>query len=182
MRRVDLALRLRMTVRKQRLAWRESWRREPGAVWFLVWAVAFLAYLGIGLTPVAASEYEMVGTLEIPAIGIKSEVAEIQLVNGELATPETIVGEFARNGEKTLLVGHKTGVFAQLDEIRTGNEIFLAGKAYRVIGVETLKKDEIRMSRLLAGDEDELVLMTCAGEIFANGDATERLIVEAEEI
>ena len=163
MRRVNLALRLRMTARKQRLAWRESWRREPGVVWFSVWAVAFLIYLGIGLTPVAASEYEMVGTLE-------------------LLTPESIVGEFTRNGEKTLLIGHKNGVFARLAETRNGDEILFAGANYRVTQTQVVKKEEIQMNKLLVGSEDELVLMTCAGEIFANGDATERLIVEAEKI
>ena len=176
--REQTVLRVRMGARKMRLAWRE----RPGTVWFAAWAVAFMIYLGIGLTPAVASEYEIIGRIEIPEAAVSSEVAKVTLTNGEVPTPENLVGEFQRQGEKTLLVGHATGVFSKLSQIEIGDEIDYLGAKYTVVNVGVLPKNEIRMNKLLSGDEGNLVLMTCAGELYANGDASERLIVEAEKI
>ena len=180
--KAEFALKMRMMTRKSRLFCREAWHRQPGAVCFSAWTIAFLIYLGIGLTPAAATEYEIIGNIEIPEVGINSEVVKIQLTNGQIPTPDAIVGEFTKNNAKKLLVGHATGVFSNLSHVEAGDEIYYLDSKYKVKNVETYKKEDIQMNQLLAGEEDELVLMTCAGEIFINGDATERLIVEAKKI
>lgn len=180
--KVEFALKMRMMTRKTRLFCREAWHKQPGTVWFSAWTIAFLVYLGIGLTPAAATEYEIIGDIEIPEVGISSEVAKIQLTNGQIPTPDAIVGEFTRNNAKKLLVGHATGVFSNLSQVEVGDEIYYSDGRYEVESVNVYKKDDIQMNQLLAGEEDELVLMTCAGEIYINGDATERLIVEARKI
>ena len=79
-----------------------------------------------------------------------------------------------------MLIGHSTTVFSNLNQIELGASIEYNGQAYRVIAIDMMPKDEISMQKLLAGAEhDTIVVMTCAGELFDNGDATHRLIITA---
>lgn len=144
--------------------------------------VAFFAvYLIIGLTPAEAANYEISAKIEIPAINLASEVTTLSAEDHQLKTPDTIVGSFTRAKNKTFLIGHSTTVFKNLHELAVGDEIVYGGTRYHVTDVTVMEKALIDMGEILkAEDQDTLKLMTCAGEIFGNGDASHRLIVTAQ--
>lgn len=158
-------------------------RLSPLAIWLSVCAVVFLAWLIIGLTPADAADYQIEGTLEIPEINLSSDVAVITPEDGELPTPASLVGSYQANERTTLLYGHASGVFANLDHLTIGTKFSYDGTDYIITDKETLPKEHIDMSTLLAAHSTKrLILMTCAGTQFANGDATERLILTAQEV
>lgn len=173
-----LSLSTRLQLRKTRLFWRDHF----GLRWFTVWTLALIIYLAVGLQPADAKDYNFAGQLSIPAIGLQSDVAELKLESGGLSTPETIVGSYSKSLNKTLLIGHSTGIFSELHALKVGDFIQLNGEDYRVVSIQNLSKSQINMQKLLKAEEKEtLVLMTCAGIVFSNGDATERLIIIAQK-
>ena len=147
-----------------------------------LYTVVFVTYVIVGLKPAEAAQgYEISAELNIPSIGLVSDVTILQLENHELKTPDAIVGSFSRAENKTLLIGHSSTVFQSLDKVAVGEEVDYDDRIYIVQKIETLEKSEINMSELLEkADEDTLVIMTCAGTDLGNGDATHRLIVTAE--
>lgn len=149
-------------------------------VFGVIYAAVFAMYIIVGLTPAEATNYEISAELAIPSVGLESGVTSLRLADGGLETPETIVGSFRRSPNKTLLIGHAATVFGELKNVTVGDEIIYDETSYRVVEVETLAKDVVDMNRLLKAEEqDTLVLMTCAGEMLSEGDATHRLIVTA---
>lgn len=146
-----------------------------------LYVVAFLAYIVYGLQPAGAVQsYEINGNLSIPGIDLAADVADLHLTDGELKTPDTIVGSYSRSENKTLLIGHSTTVFQDLDQVKIGDVISYNGKEYKVNRLQYIIKEVIDMSELLAAeDEDTLVIMTCAGKLLDGGDATHRFIVTA---
>ena len=146
-----------------------------------IYATLFLIYVIVGLQPAQAVNPAVTGTLSIPGIGLASDVGALSLQDYHLETPDTIVGSYSRAKNKTLLVGHSTTVFQDLDEVKMGDEVFYNGKKYVVTQRVVLAKEEIKMGNLLkAEDRDTLLIMTCAGELLGGGEATHRLIVTAE--
>ena len=145
--------------------------------------VALGIYLLVGLMPVQAASYEAVTVIEIPTVGIVSDVTMMEYAGRKLATPDNIVGAYSRNFNKTFLVGHSTGVFSNLSKVNVGDIIIYDLVKYAVSKIELLEKSEISMEKLLASEEnDTIVLMTCAGELLDGGDATHRLIISAEAL
>ncbi len=154
-------------------------RKVVGAVYF----VAAFLFLVIGLQPVAAQNYELAAWLRIPKIGLELGVAKVGTQDNELMVPDELVGSFSQAENKTLLVGHRTTVFNRLGEAMIGDEIDYDGDVYVVSGIEVVPKEEIWMWKILeTAEKPTIVLMTCAGEIFEDGDATKRLIVTAEKV
>ena len=151
---------------------------------YVLYSFCFAVYLIIGLKPVAqATNYEISGNLIIPSIGLSSVVTTLRLNDHKLDTPDTIVGSFTKNNNNTLLIGHASTVFYNLDKISLGDEINYETKSYTVIGVEVLSKNEIEMNSLLKAEaQPTIILMTCAGENLGGGDATHRLIVKAQAL
>ena len=147
-----------------------------------LYAVFFMAYIIVGLNPAeAAQSYEIFAELNIPSINLSSDVTALQLEDRELKTPDTIVGSFSRAENKTLLIGHSSTVFQNLNKVKLGEEIDYDNHIYIAQKIETLEKSEIDMSKLLArANKDTLIIMTCAGTDLGNGDATHRLIITAE--
>ena len=149
-------------------------------LFFTLYYVAFAIYIIIGLQPAKATDYNISGSIVIPSIDLVSDVTSLSLNNGKLDTPDTIVGSYSRNDNKTLLIGHSTTVFQALNQLNLGDEIQYNGQSYRVDEVAIVAKGDISMAKLLKGETtDNLVVMTCAGELLGNGDATHRLIVTA---
>ncbi len=146
-----------------------------------LYAVVLVAFVIFGLQPAeAVQSYEVSAELAIPSIGLVSDVATLQLEDHELKTPDRIVGSYSKSKNKTLLIGHSSTIFQNLNKINLGDEISYNGKRYQVKKITISKKSEIDMSRLLASaEQDTLVIMTCAGNSLGNGDATHRLIVTA---
>ena len=147
-----------------------------------LYAVVFVVYVIVGLQPAEAVQgYETSAELNIPSIGLTSDVTTLQLEDRELKTPDTIVGSFSRAENKTLLIGHSSTVFKDLNKLVLGEEISYNDHIYIVQKIETLEKAEVKMSELLKKtDKDTLAIMTCAGADLGNGDATHRLIITAE--
>ena len=148
---------------------------------FVSIAVAII-YMAIGLQPAEATNYNISTSLSIPAIGLESGVAELGLRDGRLDTPATIVGSYTKAKNKTLLVGHSTTVFVDLDRLRLGDAIYYNNEEYRAVEIQRIPKAQIHMNEVLAPREKEtLVIMTCAGELYRNGDASHRLMVVATQ-
>ncbi len=140
-------------------------------------------FLVISLSSANAASYDISGNLTIPSIDLNTSVTELQLQDGALDTPDTIVGSFSRSINKTLLIGHSTTVFDNLSKLNLDNEILYNGKTYRVLSIDVKKKNEINMNFILnPAPVDTLVLMTCAGQELEGGDATHRLIISAVSI
>ena len=149
----------------------------------LFYIAAFASYLILGLQPAEAIQYEISGELNIPSIGLTSDVTTLELKDRKLNTPDTIVGSYKKYDSKIFLIGHSTTVFKNLNQVKVGNTIEYNGKKYQITDTKTLAKSEIDMGTLLAPeDHNTLVIMTCAGEILENQDATHRFIVTALEI
>ena len=145
-----------------------------------IYVFALVVYFAIGFMPADATNYEVSAELAIPSIGLNSDVTQLSLKDHQLETPRTIVGSFARNSHKTLLIGHSTTVFNKLNEVKIGDEIVYDDTIYYIYNIYTVKKEEVSMGKLLTDeDKDTIVLMTCAGEPIGELDATHRLIVWA---
>lgn len=145
------------------------------------YAVFFAVYLYIGFQPVAeAVNYEISNELIIPDINLDAPVAKLQTESNELKTPTTLVGSYSITENKTLLIGHSSSVFKNLHLVEVGDEIIYNGQTYRVVSSEIVAKESVDMERILANTKRQVLkIMTCAGELFGNGDATHRLIITA---
>lgn len=155
-------------------------RLSPKWIFAGIYALAFAVYIIIGLQPTEAKSYAVSTQLSIPAINLTTDVTELSTENGQLDTPDTIVGSYSRAANKTLLIGHASTVFENLNQTHLGDEITYNGQTYHVTKIETKLKSAIRMSRLLQPtDQDTLIIMTCAGELYEGGDASHRLLITA---
>lgn len=156
-------------------------RLNPIYIFVGLYILAFLAYIIYGLQPVdAARHYDVSGQIEIPDISLVSDVTDLSLEDGKLNTPDTIVGSFSIHKNKTLLIGHSSSVFHDLYLAKIGDEIKYDNKSYFIDKIEYKLKSDIKMSKVLAEeDEDTVVIMTCAGQMLENNDATHRLIITA---
>ena len=158
-------------------------RINPRYILLGVYLLAFAIYIIYGLQPVQARVYDVSGALNIPSIGLSTDVTSLRLVNHQLDTPDDIAGSYSRADNKTLLIGHSSTVFSELHNVDVGDQIYYNDTKYAVKTTETLEKSEISMGYLLQeADVDTIVIMTCAGENLPQNDATHRLIVVAEAV
>lgn len=160
---------------------KRTWRSlNLRKMYIALYACVLATYVMVGLTPAEATDYEVATDMQIPAIGLTADVTTVRLKDGELATPDTIVGRYAPMPHKTFLFGHSSTVFTTLSEVKVGDTVIYDETEYVVQEVETLAKSEIDMKKILASAEVEtVVVMTCAGEDLGGGDSTHRLIVTA---
>ena len=156
-------------------------RLNPKLVFVVLYFGAFLAYIIYGLQPAdAVRSYSIDGELNIPSISLTSDTTILSLNEGKLDTPDAIVGSYSIYDNKTLLIGHSSGVFHDLHYVKIGDEIIFNNRSYYVSKLEYLQKSDINMRKLLRREEkDTLVVMTCAGKMLKNHDATHRLIITA---
>ena len=145
--------------------------------------VSFAVYLLVGLMPAAAIEYDIDATLEIPSIGLTSDVTKMRLNGRDLEAPDDIVGSFSNHTNKTLLVGHSTMVFNNLSKASLYDVVNYNDRVYVIKNLQVIQKEDISMNKVLSeAKTDTLVIMTCAGELIGDGDASHRLIITAEAI
>ncbi|MBQ3473824.1 sortase [Candidatus Saccharibacteria bacterium] len=158
-------------------------RLNPRYIFFGLYIFAFLVYIVVGLQPAEAANYQISAKLIIPTIELNSDVTSLKIENHELKTPDTIVGSYSGAENKTLLIGHSSTVFNNLENVKIGDEIIYDDVKYIVGEREIVEKDDVVMPELLESSEIEtIVIMTCAGEDLGMGDATHRLIITAEQI
>lgn len=149
-------------------------------VFTALYFVAFAIYIIVGLQPAAAESLEIDTTLSIPSIQLNSDVAIAELVDYQLKTPNTIVGSFSKNPNKTLLIGHSSTVFQNIHRVTIGDSIEYDHILYTINHIETLPKADISMNQVLKAESTPtIVLMTCAGMPLSNHDASHRLIITA---
>lgn len=145
-----------------------------------LYVVLFVVYIIVGLQPAGAVNYEVSANLNIPSIGLDTDVTSLTLEDNRLNTPDTIVGSYSQAKNKTLLIGHSTTIFENLRSIIIGEKIIYNDKSYEVAEYYVEAKNDISMTELLQTESrDTIVLMTCAGTLLDGGDATHRLIVVA---
>lgn len=145
-----------------------------------LYVLSFLIYLAIGFLPAKATYLASDSALIIPAINLDAEVVDSELRGGVFEVPEVQVGRFSRAKNKVFLFGHSTTVFSNLDKVNLRDKINYNGKVYHVIKREIVLKNNINMAKLLSqAEKGTIVVMTCAGELLENRDATHRLILTA---
>ncbi|MBR2998567.1 sortase [Candidatus Saccharibacteria bacterium] len=160
-----------------------SGRRSAYRIITAIYVLYFAWFFGVGLMPAEATEYNIIGEINIPAINLSSDVAKLNLENGRLNTPAEIVGSFTRAKNKTLLIGHASSVFREAKNLKLSDKIIYGNKTYEIIQIDYRAKSEISMNKLLASSEnDTIIIMTCAGQDLGDGDATHRLIITATRI
>ena len=153
---------------------------SPKTVFIGLYFLFFAVYLIVGLRPAEAVQYEISSKLTIPSIGLVSGVTTLELRDGKLDTPDTIVGIFSNAENKTFLIGHSTTVFKELHKVKLNEILKYDDKSYRVTSIDMLEKAKISMSEILSSTEkDTIIIMTCAGELLDGGDATHRLLIKA---
>ena len=152
-----------------------------GKLFFTCYFVALFIYIIIGLQPARAATSD--GNLSIPSIKLASATTTLKPNKSELETPDTIAGSYSQSTNKTLIIGHSTTVFQNLHNIQIGDVVFFNRHVFRVTAIETKLKSSIKMSQLLKAEEtNTIVIMTCAGDLYENGDASHRLIITAVQI
>lgn len=155
-------------------------RIRPELVFISIYILMAVVYFWVGFQPAGAKNYDVAAVLNIPSIGLTSDVTELRLEDHRLETPDTIVGSYESAKNKNLLIGHSSTVFADLHELQVGDLIYYGDKTYSVAEMAIFAKEDISMRDLLkASDLDTLVIMTCAGQDLGGGDSTHRLIVTA---
>lgn len=153
---------------------------NPKYLFVALYFVCFAVYLVIGLGSVEATNYNITGKVVMPSIGLVSDVAKLSLNDGKINTPDEIVGSYQQANNKTLLVGHSSTVFDELDDISVGDVIIYNGEVFKITSKVVMDKADISMNELLkSAKRDTLAIMTCAGEDLGNGDFSQRLIVTA---
>ena len=154
--------------------------RKPNRFLTCLYAIFCILYLSIGVQTAEASDSMITGRLEIPAISLDSVVTTLTLEDNRLSTPERIVGAFSIHTNKTLLIAHSVTAFEHLDQLKIGDKLTYNDVSYVVTSLETKAKSDISMSEILeSAPKETLVLMTCAGKLLPDGDATHRLLVTA---
>ena len=150
---------------------------------FGLYFAGLFIYLLIGFMPAEATDYLVSARINIPSIDLMSDVTTLERDGKTLHTPETIVGSFSEAENKTLLIGHSSTVFNNLDEVNVGDAVWYDGHGYQIVDKAILLKADINMNKILqAEDTDTIVIMTCAGEELDNYDATHRLILTAKAV
>lgn len=153
---------------------------NPKSVFIGLYVLAFVVYIIFGLQPAKAVDYEISAKLDIPSINLIADVTVLNLTNEGLKTPDTIVGSYSNHENKILLIGHSSTVFRNLNQVKLASTIKYNGKDYQVVEKKTLAKSLVDMSEVLETENDDtLVLMTCAGQMLENSDATHRLMITA---
>lgn len=144
---------------------------------FLIIFASLFIIVGCQPTATDAVNYP---ELIIGSIDLDSPVEPIEPVDRQLEAPATIAGAYSQHNNKTLIIGHSTTVFKELHNVKIGEELTYGNRQYLIVDTETVLKKDVNMKAILQGSEREtLIIMTCAGELLENQDATHRLLVTA---
>lgn len=147
-------------------------------------AIMLPVYIFIGLQPATATDFTNYPHLTIGSISLDTPVEALALTEqGQLVSPDRIAGSFSNAKNKTLLIGHSSTVFQNLHHIDPSGQIIFNNETYSIVNIETLLKENIKMSEILAPtDQPTIVIMTCAGESLGQNDFTHRLIITAVKV
>ena len=157
-----------------------------------IYFIAGFAFILIGLQPSksATSVYakeaaEATATLEMPTINLKAPVTEVSLIGKDLEVPEQIAGAYSINKNKTLIIGHSSTIFTNLQNVQIGQSFTYKSTTFIIKSIVEKKKEDVSMKDILSSaSTPTVIIMTCSGDTIPNtdGDHTHRLIVTAEQI
>ena len=157
---------------------------------FAAYAVFTFAFFTIGLQPVRSAETvyaeestEADSILNIPSISLTAPVMQSTVTDNVLSVPDQIAASYSTSTNKTLIFGHSSTIFKDLNLVKIGEIATYNEKSYQIIDITEKQKNDISMPEILApASKDTIVLMTCSGELIPNsdGDHTHRLIITAE--
>ena len=171
---------------KLRLFWQNlnplSWPKPIAKGFFIaIFAILLPIYFFIGFQPVSSFDVSTFPTLTLSDLNLKTYVQPLDLTeNNELIAPATIAGSYSIHINKTLIIGHSSTVFSSLQDVQLNQVITYGNRDYRITKIDTLLKSDVNMSSILASaNTPTIIIMTCAGEMLPNQDATHRLIVTA---
>ena len=122
--------------------------------------------------PVMYNDY----TLQIPSIGLTTQMEKIVRQGTSLPVPDNNPGYYSANNYNLFIVGHNHTIFKRLNEKPKAIIIWQNGeqKTYNLVAYENKPKEQISMERLL--DFHGIVIMTCSGE-YIDGGFTHRLLL-----
>lgn len=137
-------------------------------------------YAFVSMQPASSVDMSGYPVLSLPGIDLETPVEKLSLDDRRLIAPPNIAGSYTQNDYKTLIIGHSSTVFENLENVRTGQILTYDGYDYAIQSVETVAKPNIDMAEVLAAAPvDTIVIMTCAGTPLPDQDATHRLLVTA---
>ena len=144
-----------------------------------IYLFALTIYLFVGLRPSMADASGDI-RLQIPDIQLAAPVLDVEKQGSTIPVPDRSVGAYHSSENKTLLVGHSSTVFHDLNQLNTGDTFTYDNQEYTITEMETMPKSAIKMATLLAPEaKPTLILMTCAGDPLGDQDYTHRLIITA---
>lgn len=157
-------------------------RKLYGKILFTaVYFLALFAYIAVGFKPSAEASAD--NRLFIPAINLQTPVKTVTKNNNKLDVPDEIAGVYNEKHNKTLIIGHSTTVFKNLNNLHPGDAFTFDHENYLITEMVTVPKSSINMTDLLsAADEPTIIIMTCAGTPVSNTDTTHRLLVTAVQV
>jgi LPXTG-site transpeptidase (sortase) family protein len=152
------------------------WIRVGLSALYLAWAVVFIV---LGTAPRFTGAASGV-VLDIPSISLSTNVQFVEPIERRFPVPEAAVGVYQPSTNKVFIMGHRATIFANLGNVKIGDEITYDEKTYRVSSRVVLPKDDIDMAEILSETSSPtLVLMTCAGQRLTDTDFSHRLIITA---
>lgn len=150
---------------------------------FGFFATMIPVYALIGIQPSIPIEAASYPKLNITSIKLNTPVEPLELSNHQLTTPQSIAGAYQQNPNKTLIIGHSSSVFKNLNQTHLGEIIEYQNFRYIITNIAITEKNAIDMTEVLSSANiDTLILMTCAGDPLPNQDATHRLLVTATKL
>ena len=149
-----------------------------GALYFAAIA-GFVAYAFMPKSADASSEER----LFIPSISLIARVKDIERTGSKLIAPDEIAGAYQPTNHKTVIIGHSSTIFRDLNKIGDEDHFTFDSKEYKITSREVLPKSLISMEEIVSETEvNTVVLMTCAGEPLGGQDYSHRLVIIAEEV
>ena len=149
-----------------------------GIIYFAA-IVGFTAYVFMPKAVDAMSEER----LFIPSIGLIARVKNIERTGNQLIAPDEIAGAYEPTNHKTVIIGHSTTIFKDLNKVKDGDTFTFDNKKYAIKTLETVPKNLVNMEEIVSETKVKtIVLMTCAGTPLGGQDYSHRFIITAEEV
>ena len=126
-----------------------SWgERTVKVVLALFVSLVLPLYLYFGLQPNIPADAASYPRLVIPGIQLDTPVEELELEDRQLNVPDMIAGSYSSEPNKTLIVGHSSTVFEDLDQLEIGQELTYNDRNYEITYLEVLAKEKISMRKV----------------------------------
>ena len=157
-------------------------RAKIGIVFGVLYFAAIVGFVAYAFLPkpVDASSEER---LFMPSIGLIARVSDIERTGNQLIAPDEIAGAYQPTIHKTVIIGHSSTIFRDLNKLGDEDKFTFDGREYKTVSREILPKNLVNMEEVVSETEKyTVILMTCAGESLGGHDYSHRLVITAEEV